>query len=602
MGQLQIAAGWSPARLESLRAELRRRGLHGFLVPRWDAYQGEYCAPHDERLAWISGFTGSWGLALITLDRAVLFVDGRYTVQAREQASAQHFEFRHLYDEPADDWLLKNAAAGQAYGYDPAIVSPALFDSLAEAAAQAGVKLEPTPANPVDVAWTDQPELALNPVLPFPLERAGESSREKRARLAQRLQAARVRWLVETQPDNIAWLLNMRGSDVNYTPVPHAMAIIGDGGEVELCIDERKLTQARSRYELEGVSLHAPERFFEVLKSLVRSGERVSIDPKFSPVGAVEATRAAGGRPVVQADPLTRLKAVKNATELAGLRAASQRDSLAWIRFLMWIEEHAPRRDAAGRPITELEAEEHILALRKELKDFIYPSFRTISAADASAAMCHYAASSDGGRPIRRDSIYLIDSGGQYLDGTTDTTRTLCFAPPPAEVVRNYTLVLKGHARLASARFPRGTRGHQIDAFAREALWRHGLDYDHGTGHGVGHYLSVHEHPQRLMKDASPAVIEAGMTLTNEPGYYRAGEYGIRIENLCEVVEGEHGFLQLKDMTLVPIERRLIDVGLLEPLEREWLNAYHARVRAEMTPLLEDDAARRWLAAATEQL
>lgn len=600
INQLHIAAGWSPARLESLRAELQRRALDGFLIPRWDAYQSEYCAPHDERLAWISGFTGSWGLALITLSRAVVFIDGRYTVQARAQVSAQHFEFRHLYDEPVDDWLLENAASGQTFGYDAAILTPALFDSIAEAATQVDVKLEATPTNPVDAVWADQPELAPNPVLPFPLERAGEPSMDKRLRIAQNLKAARVRWLVESQPDNVAWLLNLRGSDAMYTPLPHARAIVSDGGEVELCMDERKLTEERNRYELEGVTLHAPQRFFEVLKGVVRSGDRVLIDPKFSPVGAVEVTRAVGGRPVVQADPLTRLKAVKNVTELQGLRAASQRDSIAWIHFLIWIEENVSSRDTAGRPITEWEAEERILAFRRELKDFMYPSFRTISAADASAAMCHYAAPAGGGRPVRRDSIYLIDSGGQYLDGTTDTTRTLCFSPPPAEIVRNYTLVLKGHARLASARFPPGTRGHQIDALAREALWRHGLDYDHGTGHGVGHFLSVHEHPQRLMKDASPAVIEAGMTLTNEPGYYRAGEYGMRIENLCEVVQGEHGFLHLQELTLVPIEGRLIDVRLLEPLEREWLNAYHTRVRVEMTPLLANNSARRWLATATE--
>lgn len=436
----------------------------------------------------------------------------------------------------------------------------------------------------------------------YPAERAGETSSAKRARLASQLESARVRFLVETQPDNVAWLLNLRGSDVNYTPLPHAMALISDQGEVDLCIDHRKLSDERSRYELHGVRLHSPDGLFGVLKQAVKPGDRISIDPKFAPVGAVEVTRAAGGRPVMQLDPLTRLKAVKNGMELAGLRAASRRDSIAWIRFLIWLEENVPAREVAGRPVTELEAEAQILAYRKELADFVSPSFRTISAADANGAMCHYAAPAEGGRAIRRDSIYLIDSGGQYLDGTTDTTRTWCFGPAPAEVRRNYTLVLKGHARLASARFPKGTCGHQIDALAREPLWRHGLDYDHGTGHGVGHFLSVHEHPQRLRKEASPAALEPGMTLTNEPGYYRAGEYGIRIENLCEVVAGEDGFLSLREMTLAPIERRLIDVALLEPIEREWLDAYHARVREEMTPLLEDGAARRWLAGATAPL
>lgn len=599
INQATIAAGWTPTRLETLRAELRRRGQYGFFVPRWDAYQGEYCAACDERLAWISGFTGSWGVALITLDRAVLFVDGRYTAQAREQAPSTHFDYRHLYDQPMDQWLLQNATAGQVYGYDAAILTPAIHDALADAGAQVGARLVATSPNPIDAVWAGRPHRPLGAVRPFPLVRAGERSSAKLARLAERLKSGRVRLLVETQPDNVAWLLNIRGDDVNYSPVPHAMALISDAGKVDLCIDERKLVESRNRYELDGVRFHGPQDLFAVLRSHVRTGDRVSIDPRFSPVGAVEAVHAAGGRPVLQADPLTQLKAVKNSTELAGLRASSRRDSIAWIRFLIWLEQTVPARDAQGRPISEYEAEETILACRRELPDFVYPSFRTISAADSNGAMCHYAAAVGGGAPIHRQTIYLIDSGGQYLDGTTDTTRTVCFAPPPEDVRRNFTLVLKGHARLAAARFPPGTYGHQIDALAREPLWRHGLDYDHGTGHGVGHFLSVHEHPQRLMKAASSAVIEAGMTLTNEPGYYHPGQYGIRIENLCEVVRGGNGFLSLRELTLVPIDQRLIDASLLEAIELEWLNTYHERVREEMSPLLASQSQRQWLEAAT---
>lgn len=598
INQTVIAQGWVPARLEAVRAELRRRGLHGFVVPRWDAYQGEYCAPCDERLAWISGFTGSWGSALITEDRAVLFVDGRYTVQAREQVSSGHFEFRHLYDQPMHEWLLQHAVAGQAYGYDAAILSPSLHDALADACVQVGARMVASSSDPIDAAWIDRPQRPVGAVRAFALERAGEPSHHKRSRLAQRLRSARVRLLVETQPDNIAWLLNLRGDDVSYSPMPHAMALIDDAGEIDLCIDQRKLIEPRNHYELDGVRLHAGDSLFEVLRSRVRAGDQVSIDPKFSPSGAVDVVRAAGGRSVIQPDPLTLLKAIKNGTELAGLRASSRRDSVAWIRFLMWLERAVPERDAAGSPVTEYEAEEVILAYRRELPDFVYPSFRTISAADGNGAMCHYAAAPDGEVAIRRGSIYLVDSGGQYLDGTTDTTRTVCFASPPAEVRRNFTLVLKGHARLASALFPQGTFGHQIDALAREPLWRHGLDYDHGTGHGVGHFLSVHEQPQRLMKTASPAAIEAGMTLTNEPGYYEPGRYGIRIENLCEVVRSENGFLCLRELTLVPIDRRLIDVSLLEPMERAWLDNYHIRVRTEMSSLL-TPSQQRWLADAT---
>lgn len=554
--------------------------------------------PRDERLAWISGFTGSWGLALITLDTAILFVDGRYTVQAGEQSSSEYFEIQHLYDQPVEHWILRHAQSGERYGYDPQVISPALFDALAGACEQVSAHLIAVQDGPLDAVWHDRPAVPLGTVHPFPMDRAGESSIDKRMRLAARLRAERVQLLVETQPDNIAWLLNVRGDDVHYTPVAHAMAIIQDSGEVDLCIDERKLVDERGNYELDGVRIHGPGEMLDVLQKRVRKGTRVSIDPKFAPVGAVEITRAAGGLPLIQMDPLTRLKAVKNDVELAGLRAASRRDSIVWIRFLAWLEKTVTRRDAAN-PLTEYEAEAVILAHRMEQEDFVYPSFRTISAADANAAMCHYAAPTTGGAPITRNSIYLIDSGGQYLDGTTDTTRTVCFGPPPPLVRRNFTLVLKGHARLATARFPPGTYGHQIDALAREPLWRHGLDYDHGTGHGVGHFLSVHEHPQRLQKSASSAAIERGMTLTNEPGYYRAGEYGIRVENLCEVVSDDHGFLGLRELTLVPIDRQLIDVSLLEPIERDWLNAYHARVRAEMAPLLAGDSL-SWLLRSTE--
>lgn len=534
-------------------------------------------------------------------DAAILFVDGRYSVQARAQCSSEHFQLQHLYDEPVEQWIVRNARPGQRYGYDPLVLSPALFDNLADACEQVAAQLVAVADSPVDVAWEDRPAACPGTVHPFAVERAGERSVDKRQRLAARLRAERINLLVETQPDNIAWLLNMRGDDVHYTPVTHAMALIDDGGQVDLCIDERKLVENRTNYELDGVRIHGPGQLLDVLRQRVGQGTRVSIDPKFAPIGAVQATRAAGGRAVIQVDPLTRLKAPKNEVELAGLRAASRRDSVAWIRFLAWLQRSVAERDAANA-MTEHEAECVILAYRLELPDFVYPSFRTISAADANGAMCHYAAPASGSAPITRDSIYLIDSGGQYLDGTTDTTRTVCFAPPPPQVRRNFTLVLKGHARLAMARFPQGTFGHQIDALAREPLWRHGLDYDHGTGHGVGHFLSVHEHPQRLQKAASPAALERGMTLTNEPGYYRAGEYGIRIENLCEVVGDEQGFLRLKELTLVPIERQLIDVSLLDSLERDWLNAYHARVRAEMSPLLSGDGAHSWLLRATEPI
>lgn len=590
MDRQQIAAGWNAERLAALRVEMVRLGLDVLIVPRWDAHQSEYCIEADERLAWISGFSGTWGLALVARDRAVLFVDGRYTVQAHEEVDQAHFELRHLYDEPIDRWLIDNAAAGTVYGYDPMILSPAVHAQIEPALLERGASLVEVTPNPVDTAWIDRPGAPIRLARPFPITVAGESSVDKRQRLAERLGAARIDLLVDSQPDNIAWLLNMRGDDVPDNPIVQAFLLADNEGGIELFIDERKLGNDRSAFELEGVALHAPSAFLDRLSSRLAAGQRVAIDPKFAPVGAVTTTRAAGAVALVEPNPLTALKAIKNAVELAGLRAASRRDSVAWVRFLAWLD-----AEVAQRPVTEIEAEECILGYRRELEHFFSPSFRTIAGSDANGAMCHYNAPADGGAAIRRDSLFLIDSGGQYLDGTTDTTRTVCFDTPPDIWRTHYTLVLKGHIRLATLRFPSGTRGYQIDAFAREALWAHGLDYDHGTGHGVGHFLSVHEHPQRIGKDPVMAPLLAGMTITNEPGYYEAGRYGIRIENLCEIVEATAGFLRLRDMTLVPLDQRLIDVALLTEAEIDWVNEYHARVRAELFDLMADKAVRTWL-------
>ncbi|MNJ23387.1 putative peptidase [compost metagenome] len=597
MDRLQIAAGWTAARLDSLRAEMDQSGLDGFIIPRWDAHQSEYVVIADERLAWATGFSGTWGLAIVTRDRAALFVDGRYTVQARAEVSSAHFEQRHLYDEPLDRWLAEHAVEGEVYGYDPLILNPALHAQIEPAVIQRGASLRAASANPIDQAWSDRPETPIKPAFPFPVARSGETSLSKRQRLAERLRAAGADLLVETQTDNIAWLLNWRGDDVPDNPIVQAFMLVDATGGVDLFVDARKLGDDVAAFELDGVSLHAPSAFLERLSQRLKGGERVSMDPRFSPIGAATAAREAGATVLIEADPLTALKAVKNPVELAGLRAASRRDSVAWVRFLAWLE-----AEVAVRPVSEMQAEEQILAYRRELEHFVSPSFRTIAGADANGAMCHYNAPAEGGALIGGDSLFLIDSGGQYLDGTTDTTRTVCFGPPPAIWKKHYTLVLKGHIRLASLRFPDGARGYQIDAFAREALWAHGLDYDHGTGHGVGHFLSVHEHPQRVGKDPVMAPITTGMTLTNEPGYYEAGRYGIRIENLCEVVEDGAGFIRLRDMTLVPLDRRLIDAALLTAEERAWVDGYHARVRSELLDLIADPVAATWLTANTAPL
>lgn len=597
MDRLQIAAGWTSARLAILRAEMAQSGLDGFIVPRWDAHQSEYVVVADERLAWATGFSGTWGLAVVTRDRAAVFVDGRYTVQAAAEVSTAHFELQHLYDEPVERWLAGAAARGAVFGYDPLILNPALYAKIEPTMIEQGASLRAVSPNPIDRAWVDRPDTPVKPAFPFPFAFSGETSLSKRQRLAERLRAARIDLLVETQTDNIAWLLNWRGDEVPDNPVVQAFMLVDATGAIDLFVDARKLGKAVAEFELDGVTLHAPSAFLQRLSQRLKGGERVSMDPRFSPVGAATTAREAGATVLIEPDPLTALKAVKNPIELAGLRAASKRDSIAWVRFLSWLD-----AKIAATPISEMDAEEEILRYRGELEHFVSPSFRTIAGADANGAMCHYNAPADGGAMIRRDSLFLIDSGGQYLDGTTDTTRTVCFDEPPAIWKKHYTLVLKGHIRLATLRFPDGTRGYQIDAFAREALWAHGLDYDHGTGHGVGHFLSVHEHPQRIGKDPVMAPITAGMTLTNEPGYYEAGRYGIRIENLCEVVEDGAGFIRLRDMTLVPLDRRLIDADLLTEQERAWVDGYHARVRSELADLISDPLATEWLIAHTAPL
>lgn len=597
MDRLQIAADWTPARLDSLRAEMARSGLDGFIIPRWDAHQSEYVVVADERLAWATGFSGTWGLAVVTRDRAAVFVDGRYTVQAQAEVSQTHFELQHLYDEPVERWLARTAAKGEVYGYDPLILNPIVHAQIEPTTIEQGASLRAVSPNPIDRAWSDRPDTPIKPAFPFPAALSGETALAKRQRLAERLRAARTDLLVETQTDNIAWLLNWRGDEVPDNPIVQAFMLVDATGAVDLFVDARKLGNDVAAFELDGVTLHEPSAFLDQLSQRLKGGERVSMDPKFSPVGAATAAREAGATVLIEPDPLTALKAVKNPVELAGLRAASKRDSVAWVRFLAWLD-----AEVAIRPVSEIETEERILAYRQELEHFVSPSFRTIAGADANGAMCHYNAPPEGGALIGRDSLFLIDSGGQYLDGTTDTTRTVCFSEPSALWRKHYTLVLKGHIRLASLRFPDGTRGYQIDAFAREALWAHGLDYDHGTGHGVGHFLSVHEHPQRIGKDPVMAPITAGMTLTNEPGYYEAGRYGIRIENLCEVVEDGAGFIRLRDMTLVPLDRRLIDVGLLAEQERAWVDGYHARVRSELAGLIADPFTKDWLIANTAPL
>jgi len=601
---MQVAIGDEASigeRLAKLRQVMQERGLDAYIVPRFDAHQGEYCAPHDERLAWLTGFTGSAGLGLVTADEALLFVDGRYSVQVREQTSPELFGYEHLIDAPLEQWLSGHAAEGWTVGYDAMLLPPSWVERFSAGAQTAGAALTVVDANLVDLIWRDQPAKPTAAISRLPEQIAGESSLDKRARIGRLLVKKGVDWLVETQPDGIAWLLNVRGGDVDYNPVPHSYSIVGADGSVRWFVDLQKFPDGIEGQGLDDIVLLAPDAFLSELEALIGKGQKVLIDPDFAPYAAVRAVEAAGGVVQFERGPVAIAKAVKNKVELAGMAEACKLDSVAWIHTLSWLAGSVPERARSGNPITELEVVDHILAERQKLNGFSQPSFGTIAASDSNGAMCHYSVDEASNKPLLQTSIFLLDSGGQFDCGTTDATRTMAFAPVSDAVRKAYSLVLKGHIRLAMLAFPDGTRGHHIDVIARQPLWQHGMDYDHGTGHGVGHVLCVHEGPQRIAKPVSAFDLVPGMIVSNEPGYYEAGHYGIRIENLVEIVRLDNGYMGFQDLTLVPIARELIDPTLLDADEIAWLDAYHARVRAEMDDLVED-IARDWLRKNTEPI
>jgi len=600
------APGDRGPRLAALRRRLAERGLDGVIVPRADEHQGEYVPARALRLAWLTGFTGSAGYALILRERAALFVDGRYTLQVRGESDEALFEFQHLGDQPVERWLRAALPAGGRVGYDPWLHTIEWVEKIGRATASGDAPIQWVPCrpNPVDEIWTDRPPRPLAPVVLHPLTHAGVESCDKRQLVAARLRDARLAAVVLTQPDSVAWLLNIRGGDVRHCPLPLAFAILDDGGRVTLFIESRKVTAAARAQLGSQVGIRPPEDMGAALDELGRRRLRVGLDPQTAASWLFDRLEAGGAVVDRQPDPCTLMKAIKNPVELAGARACHLRDGVAMIRFLHWLACEAP----AGR-LDELEAASQLLELRKAGRHFRDLSFATISAAGANGAIVHYRPEPRSNRRLEPGSLYLVDSGAQYLDGTTDITRTVAIGPPTAEQRRHYTLVLKGHAALASARFPRGTTGTQLDGLARRPLWDAGLDYDHGTGHGVGSYLSVHEGPQRISKMASTIALQPGMVLSIEPGYYRAGAYGIRLENLVvvEAVEtpegGEREWLGFEPLTMVPFSSALIQPSVLGPGERRWLDGYHARVRAAMVPpLLDWPEVMAWLIAATEPI
>ena len=592
-------------RLAALRAELAAQGLAGFVVPLTDEHMSEYVGEYAQRLAWISGFGGSAGSAVVMHDRAAMFTDGRYTVQVRQQVAGDLFAYEDVPQTSAAQWLGERAQAGQRIGYDPWLHTSAWAKQATAQVAARKAELVAVTRNPIDAVWADRPAPSLAPIEVHDLPFAGRDHGAKRADVAAWLAEKGADAVVIAALDSIAWLLNIRGRDVSRTPVALAFAVAHKDGSVDLFTAPEKLTPAVRAHLGDAVRCHRRDGFEAALQAM--AGQTVMVDPQSCVAAIFEALTAGGARIIEARDPTVLPRAIKNPTEVAGTTAAHVRDGAALTRFLAWFDSEAPKGG-----LDELSAAERLRQFRTETNSLEDLSFDTISAAGPNAALPHYRVSEETNLPIKTDSIYLVDSGGQYRDGTTDVTRTLVVGTPSPEMQDRFTRVLKGHIALARAIFPAGTRGVQLDALARQHLWTVGLDYNHGTGHGVGSYLSVHEGPQRIAAawSAQPGndePLRPGMILSNEPGYYKQGEYGIRIENLVLVETrsapgAEREIMGFKELTLAPIDRRLVDVGLLTAEERDWWNAYHARVAAEIGPLLNEPAEQAWLEQACAAL
>ena len=585
-------------RVAALRDWMREHAFDGVLVPREDAHQGEYIPKGQERLAWLTGFTGSAGFAVVLTDRAAVFVDGRYTLQVRDQVDTEVFEPVHLVDVGPAKFLEENVGAGHRIGFDPWLHTRAATGKLRTAIEKAGGELIPVDGNPIDVLWSDRPAPPEGPVSIRPVALSGRSTEDKIAEVQAALAEQEADHLVVTQLDNLAWLFNIRGADVSHIPLVIGFAIVPAEGRPELFVDGRKLSNEVRTGLAALVDIAEPTAFTARLDTLGANGARVSIESAAVVEAIALRIESAGGTVVDKPDPSTKAKALKTEAEIKGARDAHIRDGAAFARFLAWFDQAAP----AGNE-TEISVAQALERFRSEtgaLKDI---SFDTISGFGPNGAIVHYRVTNGTNRAIDCDGLHLIDSGGQYEDGTTDITRTLPVGPPTEEMRRHYTLVLKGHLAISTARFPKGTTGAQLDSLARVALWWAGLDYDHGTGHGVGSYLGVHEGPQRLSKTGHIA-LEPGMILSNEPGYYRTGEYGIRIENLVVVTQpaaidgGDKDMLGFETITFAPYDRRLIDSGLLTSDEQEAIDHYHKEVLEKLAPLV-DQSTRTWLQAAT---
>lgn len=582
--------------LPLLRKVLKDKGLDGFLIPHEDEYNNEYLPDHAERLSWATGFTGSAGAAIVMLDRAAVFVDGRYTAQVRVQVDGDLFAYEDLVENGLAGWVREEGRKGETIGYDPKLHSPDAMARIESAARKAGVELVSLEFNPIDEAWEDQPAPPAEPVHPHATEFAGEDLGAKRSRVAKAIKSDGADAAVITSPSSVAWLFNLRGGDVMCSPLPLSSAILDADGQATLFINEAKLTDETRSHLGNEVAIRPESEFADGLKAL--SGQTVSVDPSSSSVWVFDQLNATGATIKRRMDPVSLPRACKNSAEVEGSRQAHIRDGAAIVKFLHWLDSDA--QSGTYDEITAAQTLERFRTGHDALKDL---SFETISAAGPNGAHPHYRVNTDTNLILETGSLYLVDSGGQYDDGTTDITRTVPIGEPTADMKRHFTLVLKGHIALSVIRFPEGTTGTHLDILARQPLWMAGLDYDHGTGHGVGSYLGVHEGPQRIAKALNSTALQPGMIVSNEPGYYLLGSYGIRIENLQVVTAperingGDRDMLGFETLTMAPIHKDLLDLEIMTRQEIDWLNAYHGEVLDKVGPLVEREVS-EWLETA----
>ena len=584
-------------RLELVRQEMAKSNLDAFIIPRADEYLGEYVPPQNERLQWLSGFSGSAGVAVVLKTRAAMFVDGRYTIQVKQQVPEASFEFHHLIEEPPTGWLCETLGENARIGIDSRMHTLSWYQATRKALATKNIELIELDHNPIDLHWEDRPVPDLKLAMLLGEEYTGVNSEKKRQMISAEIQKSGADIALISQLDSIAWLLNIRGGDVPRLPVLLAFATLDSTGDMVIYTDPRKLPNDFAAHVGKGVTVKEEDQLEQALHNLGNQGKRVMADPTMANAWCQLRCQNAGARLIAATDPVLIPKAQKNETELGGIRNCHIRDGSAVSRYLAWID----REVTSGTLYNEAELADKLESFRRELTDIHDLSFDTISAAGKNGALCHYNHMNGTPAMLEMNNLYLVDSGGQYSDGTTDITRTVIIGEPTAEHRKMYTLVLKGHIALARAVFPRGTSGVQLDVLARQFLWQEGLDYDHGTGHGVGAFLSVHEGPQRISKSGPQQELLPGMVVSNEPGYYQEDCFGIRCENLVIVVAREDGWLAFETITFAPFDTRLVDTSIMSQAEIDWLNDYHQEVRTKLAPILESDDL-HWLERSTQRV